>query len=205
MAYDIPEPDAANLRIPLVGFLPFDDPRVIGTVRTIERELDERGFIRRYRVPDGVPGPEGVFLACSFWFVEVLARMNRRREAAERFRRLVAMSSPLGLFPEEYDPVAQRPLGNYPQAITHVAFLRAALAVTGHPPPTGRYAARLMLRHPIRSEDRERAGVAGEPPGDPPRARSRGSTSARRHALRRSSPRTPRRRSSPEVGRKKTS
>jgi GH15 family glucan-1,4-alpha-glucosidase len=121
--------DAANLRIPLVGFLPFDDPRVLSTVARIERELADGPFLWRYRVHDGVSGPEGAFLPCSFWLVECLARGGQLKRARASFERLLGVASPHGLFGEEWDPVGRQPLGNYPQAFTHVGVLRAALAL----------------------------------------------------------------------------
>jgi GH15 family glucan-1,4-alpha-glucosidase len=121
--------DAANLRIPLVGFLPFDDPRVVSTVRRIARELGKGPFVWRYLVPDGIGGPEGAFLPCAFWLVECLARSGRTRHARASFEQLLAVASPHGLFSEEWDPAGRRALGNYPQAFTHVGVLRAALAL----------------------------------------------------------------------------
>ncbi len=121
--------DAANLRIPLVGFLPYDDPRVRRTVARVERELAVGPFVYRYHHPDGLEGPEGSFLPAAFWLVECLARSGRRRRAFANWRRLLLAASPLGLYPEEYDPAARRPLGNYPQAFTHIGVLRAAVAL----------------------------------------------------------------------------
>lgn len=121
--------DAANLRIPLVGFLPADDPRVVGTVRGIERELSEGPFVYRFRPSRSNGGPEGAFLPCSFWLVDCLARAGERVRATERFEALLAASSPHGLLAEEYDPVRRMPLGNYPQAFSHIAMLRAALSL----------------------------------------------------------------------------
>jgi len=123
------EVDAANLRIPIVGFLDPDDPRVAGTVLRIERELSEGPFVYRYRGLDGLDGPEAAFLACSFWLVDCLARAGERRRARESFESLLQASGPLGLFSEEYDPERKMALGNYPQAFTHIALLRAALAL----------------------------------------------------------------------------
>lgn len=121
--------DAANLRIPLVGFLPFDDPRMRGTVARIRRELSVGPFVYRYRAPDGLEGREGTFLPAAFWLVECLARLGQRRRALSHWRRLLLAASPLGLFPEEYDPERRRPLGNFPQAFTHIGVLRAAVAL----------------------------------------------------------------------------
>jgi GH15 family glucan-1,4-alpha-glucosidase len=130
------EIDAANLRIPLVGFLPFDDERVRGTVARVRRELGSGPFVYRYRAPDGIDGPEGSFLPAAFWLVECLARIGERRQAVAHFRRLLLAASPLGLFPEEYDPLRQRPLGNFPQAFTHIGVLRAAVALGAMEMPT---------------------------------------------------------------------
>ncbi|MCI4356402.1 MAG: glycoside hydrolase family 15 protein [Thermoplasmata archaeon] len=121
--------DAANLRIPIVGFLPFDDPRVLSTVARIERELARGPFVWRYKVHDGVGGREGSFLPCGLWLVECQARAGSVRKAREGFEALLRTASPLGLFAEEWDPEQQRPLGNFPQAFTHVGVLRAALAL----------------------------------------------------------------------------
>jgi GH15 family glucan-1,4-alpha-glucosidase len=116
--------------IPLVGFLPGDDPRVKSTVDVIARELTRDGFVLRY-VPtdptvDGIGEPEGVFLPCSFWMVEALDLVGRTDEARQLFERLLTLANDLGLYAEEYDPVAQRLLGNYPQAFTHLALVAAA-------------------------------------------------------------------------------
>jgi alpha,alpha-trehalase len=128
--------DAANLRAPLVGFLPFDDPRVRATVARVRRELSRGPFVYRYRAADGLDGPEGTFLPAAFWLVECLARMGARRRAGEQFRRLLLAASPLGLFAEEYDAVRRRPLGNFPQAFTHIGVLRAAVALGASEMPT---------------------------------------------------------------------
>ena len=121
--------DAANLRIPLVGFLPFDDPKVLGTVARVERELAKGPFVWRYAASDGVGGKDGSFLPCAFWLVECLARGGQVLRAHASFERLLETASPLGLFAEEWDPATRRPLGNFPQAFTHVGVLRAALAL----------------------------------------------------------------------------
>ncbi|MGI0140673.1 MAG: glycoside hydrolase family 15 protein [Thermoplasmata archaeon] len=128
-AFGSTEADAANLRIPQVGFLPFDDPRVLATLRRVEAELSVGAFVRRYAHADGLEGPEGTFLPCAFWRVEAVARSGERARARRLLRTLVRAASPTGLFSEEYDPASATPLGNYPQAFTHVAFLRAVLAV----------------------------------------------------------------------------
>ncbi len=128
--------DAANLRLPLVGFLPFEDRRVRSTIARIRRELGVGPYVYRYRVEDGLDGPEGTFLPAAFWMVECLARSDRRREAEARWRKLLLSGSPLGLFPEEFDPTGRQPLGNFPQAFTHIGLLRAATALGATETPT---------------------------------------------------------------------
>jgi GH15 family glucan-1,4-alpha-glucosidase len=133
--YGSAELDAATLLIPQVGFLPADDPRVVGTVDAVRRELDHDGFVRRYSPDsggvDGLPGSEGAFLACSFWLADALHATGRRDEAHELFERLLAVRNDVGLLAEEWDPVAGRQLGNYPQAFSHVGLVNTALALTG--------------------------------------------------------------------------
>ncbi len=124
-----PLTDAANLRVPLVGFLPFEDYRVEATVERVRRELAEGPFVYRYRAPDGLRGKEGAFLAASFWLVECLARSGREAEARSSWTELLGAGTPLGLFSEQYDPGRGIRLGNFPQALTHIALLRAAIAL----------------------------------------------------------------------------
>jgi GH15 family glucan-1,4-alpha-glucosidase len=121
--------DASLLLIPQLGFLPPEDPRVHGTVAAIERELVRDGLVYRYPSrpgADGLPPGEGVFLACSFWMANTLARIGRRDEAVALFERLLALRNDLGLLSEEYDPVAKRLLGNFPQAFSHTAIINTA-------------------------------------------------------------------------------
>ena len=121
--------DASLLMIPLVGFLPADDPRVVGTVEAIERELMTDGFVRRYQSEegvDGLPPGEGVFLPCSFWLADNLALLGRHDEARALFERLIALRNDVGLLSEEYDPASGRMLGNFPQAFTHVSLVNTA-------------------------------------------------------------------------------
>jgi GH15 family glucan-1,4-alpha-glucosidase len=121
--------DASLLLIPQVGFLPPDDPRVRGTIEAIERELVQDGFVCRYPSrpgADGLPPGEGVFLACSFWLANSLALIGRRDEAIALFERLLALRNDLGLLSEEYDPIAKRLLGNFPQAFSHTAIINTA-------------------------------------------------------------------------------
>ncbi|TXK40510.1 glycoside hydrolase family 15 protein [Nonomuraea sp. C10] len=134
-SYGSHELDAALLLIPMLGFLPIDDPRVTGTVAAIEKELMADGFVLRYPVAedndvDGLPGGEGAFLACSFWLVEVMAMQGRKEEAAELFDRLLALRNDVGLLAEEYDPRYDRLVGNFPQAFSHVPLIHAARALS---------------------------------------------------------------------------
>jgi GH15 family glucan-1,4-alpha-glucosidase len=125
--------DAALLLIPQVGFLPPDDPRVIGTIDAVQRELVHHGFVMRY-IPDedaadGLPPGEGAFLACSFWLVESLALIGRVDEARELFARLLSLRNEVGLYAEEYDQHHKRLIGNFPQAFTHLTLISAAVAL----------------------------------------------------------------------------
>jgi GH15 family glucan-1,4-alpha-glucosidase len=133
-SYGSHELDAALLLMPMLGFLPTDDPRVTGTVAAIEKELMSDGFVLRYPVAedndvDGLPGGEGAFLACSFWLVEVMAMQGRKDEAEELFERLLALRNDVGLLAEEYDPRYDRLVGNFPQAFSHVPLIHAARAL----------------------------------------------------------------------------
>ncbi|WP_346957858.1 glycoside hydrolase family 15 protein [uncultured Arthrobacter sp.] len=133
-SYGRPELDAALLLIPRVGFLPPDDPRVVGTIEAVQRELTHDGFVLRYRQEqsdDGLAGGEGVFLACSFWLVDALIGAGRRREARELFERLLALRNDVGLLSEEWGVEEARQLGNTPQAFSHFALVRSALHLQG--------------------------------------------------------------------------
>ncbi len=126
--------DAALLLLPLVGFLPENDPRVIGTVEAVEKHLMPHGFVLRYdtsKVDDGLPPGEGVFLPCSFWLVSALQRIGRTEDARKLLDRLLTLCNDVGLLSEEYDPVAKRLLGNFPQALSHIALVNAALNLQG--------------------------------------------------------------------------
>jgi len=116
----------------IVGFIAADDPRFVSTVEAIRRELSVDGLLLRYRTEgdtDGLPPGEGVFLACTFWLVEVLAMQGKGEEARALFERLLGLGNDVGLFSEEYDPTTGRMLGNFPQALTHLALVEAALAL----------------------------------------------------------------------------
>ena len=121
--------DASCLRLVLVGFLPPDDPRIIGTVEAIEHQLMRNGLVRRYdtdKQSDGLAGDEGVFLACSFWMVINLHLIGRKDDARRLYERLLDLSNDVGLISEEYDPIGGRMLGNFPQALSHIALIHAA-------------------------------------------------------------------------------
>jgi GH15 family glucan-1,4-alpha-glucosidase len=128
--------DAALLLIPRVGFLPPHDPRVVGTVDAVERELFADGLVYRYHQPgdtasDGLPGSEGAFLACSFWLVDALAMIGRYTAAEHLFERLLGLRNDVGLLSEEYDPRAGRQLGNTPQAFSLVGLVNSARLLSG--------------------------------------------------------------------------
>jgi len=125
--------DASVLRMPLVGFLPASDPRVKGTLAAIEKGLMSDGFVMRYNTEsskDGLPPGEGAFLACSFWYVDNLILAGRRNEAEQFFERLCGLRNDVGLLSEEYDPQAKRLVGNFPQALSHIALVNTAHNLT---------------------------------------------------------------------------
>jgi GH15 family glucan-1,4-alpha-glucosidase len=131
--YGSKEVDASLLQIPILGFLPADDPRVCGTVSAIERGLMVDGLVLRYhseRTPDGLPPGEGAFLACSFWLVDVYSLQGRWDEARALFDRLIGLCNDVGLLSEEYDPHRGRLVGNFPQAFSHVALINSAFNLT---------------------------------------------------------------------------
>ena len=125
--------DASLLLLPLVGFLPPDDPRVRGTLQAIERRLLVDGFVMRYdtaATDDGLPPGEGAFLACSFWLVDAYMAQDRWQDARRMFERLLDLRNDVGLLSEEYDPRTGRLVGNFPQAFTHVALVNSAFNLT---------------------------------------------------------------------------
>ena len=127
--YGSTDPDASLLALPLVGFIKATDPRMLGTVELIQRRLVRDGFVDRYpAVPevDGLPAGEGAFLLCTFWLADNLALQGRTAEAREVFERLLSLRNDVGLLSEEYDPVARRLLGNFPQAFSHVGLINTA-------------------------------------------------------------------------------
>jgi GH15 family glucan-1,4-alpha-glucosidase len=129
-AFDRLQVDAALLLLPMVGFVDYRDPRMVRTTDAVRRDLGEEGLLRRYvSDDDGLPGREGVFLACSFWLAECLARQGRLDEAQEVFRQTVATGNDLGLFAEEYHTGAREMLGNFPQGLTHLSLIAATTAL----------------------------------------------------------------------------
>jgi len=133
-SYGSKELDASCLRIGLVGFLSMDDPRIVGTIEAVEKRLMRDGFVQRYNTKttdDGLPEGEGVFLACSFWMVTNLWLIGRKADAKAMFERLVALRNDVGLLSEEYDPAAKRMVGNFPQALSHIALIQSAFAMSG--------------------------------------------------------------------------
>ncbi len=169
--------DASVLMIPLVGFLPPDDPRVVSTVEAVEHRLLADGLVLRYETSDagpvdGLSGREGAFLACSFWLVDCLHLIGRTADAEALFERLVGLSNALGLLAEEYDPVAGRLVGNFPQAFFHVSLVNSAFRLAGADPlttvaaalgatPAGRRAARAASRRTARSRRSRTKGEGG--------------------------------------------
>ncbi len=130
--YDTTEVDASLLLIPAVGFLPGDDPRVLGTIKAVEEDLIHDGLVLRYRTSSGVDGLQGQehpFLACSFWLVIAYELAGRSKDAHALMRKLVALTNDVGLLSEEYDPAGGRMVGNFPQAFSHLALVRAAVAL----------------------------------------------------------------------------
>jgi GH15 family glucan-1,4-alpha-glucosidase len=150
-AYGSKALDASLLLLPLVGFLPPTDPRIIGTVKAIEQRLMADGFVCRYdtgAVVDGLPPGEGAFLACSFWLADNFILQGRISEARELFERLVGLRNDVGLLAEEYDPRLGRQLGNFPQAFSHVALVNTAFNLTRSKGPAQQRAARRHRGHP---------------------------------------------------------
>jgi GH15 family glucan-1,4-alpha-glucosidase len=127
--FDEPQLDAALLLLPVVGFVEFDDERMVRTAAAIEEQLGEGGYVRRYDIDDGLAGREGAFLACSFWLARCYAHQGRLTDGRTVFDRAMSAASPLGLFSEEVDPDTGALLGNYPQTLTHLSHIEAAMAL----------------------------------------------------------------------------
>ena len=131
-AFDHPIMDSSLLLLPAFGFVDYKDERMIRTTDAVWRKLGEGGLLRRYApCTDGLPGMEGVFLSCSFWLAECLARQDRAEEARQVFERALSTGNDLGLFSEEYDTRSREMLGNFPQALTHLSLISAAVALLG--------------------------------------------------------------------------
>jgi GH15 family glucan-1,4-alpha-glucosidase len=163
-AYGSKALDASLLLLPLVGFLPPTDPRMIGTVKAIERRLVTDGFVMRYDTGqgvDGLPPGEGAFLACSFWLADNYILQGRIGEARELFERLLALGNDVGLLAEEYDPRAKRQLGNFPQAFSHVALVNTAFNLTRSEGPAAQ-------RSSADSKSTRRGSRTGAPPPTTP-------------------------------------
>ena len=168
--------DASLLMIPLVGFLPPSDPRVVGTIEAIERNLVDGGFVLRYRTSeggevDGLSGREGAVLACSFWLADCLALLGRERDAKALLERLLDLRNDLGLLSEEYDPVTGRLVGNFPQAFSHVSLVNSAAKITGQRKPSAEHVFQGLARH---------VGTVGRPTGMARRYLSRSAAGASR-------------------------
>ena len=136
-AFGSTEMDAALLLLPAFEFVDYRDERMVRTVDAVREDLDDGGLLRRYRIDDGLGGDEGVFVAASFWLVECLAHQGRIPEAVEVFDRAVATGNDLGLFSEEFDPRSDALLGNFPQGLTHLSHIAAAVALTRAMPAGG--------------------------------------------------------------------
>ena len=150
-SYDSDHLDAALLLLPRVGFLPYDDPRIVGTIEAVRAELSYDGLLLRYlpkRSDDGLPGGEGVFLACSFWLVDALCGIGRAEEATALFERLLRLRNDVGLLSEEYDPKTQRHLGNTPQAFSLVGLINSARQLSGHHTTTSAHRGQRHLHSP---------------------------------------------------------
>ncbi len=159
-AYGSREVDASLLLLPAVGFLPPGDPRIRGTIAAVERDLLEDGLVRRYRTErarDGLPPGEGAFLACSFWLADAYAMTGRKAEARRLFEHLLSLRNDLGLLSEEYDPVARRMLGNFPQAFSHIGLINTAYMLEGTEAEAGSREGR-HGGEPGRRDGRGRAG-----------------------------------------------
>ncbi|MFC4857814.1 glycoside hydrolase family 15 protein [Actinophytocola glycyrrhizae] len=147
--------DAALLLIPRIGFLPWDDPRVLGTIDAVREQLCHDGFVLRYRTDtdggvDGLPGDEGAFLACSFWLVDALAGTGRVHEARDLFEKLLGLRNDVGLLSEEYDPATGRQIGNTPQAFSMVGLINSARQLAGSRTTTSASREQQNLGHPRR-------------------------------------------------------
>ena len=134
-AYDVRRLDASLLVVPLVGFLPIDDPRVVSTMEVIQRDLTHDGLVLRYEtLPtadiDGLPAGEGAFLLCTFWYIDALASVGRRDEALELFNNILGRRNHLGLLSEDIDPATGELWGNFPQTYSQVGLILSAMRLS---------------------------------------------------------------------------
>ncbi len=169
--YGSEELDASLLLLPIVGFLPASDPRIRATVDAIARELSNDGLVMRYRkhpAPDGLPAGEGVFLPCSFWLADALHLMGRKDQAARLFARLLKLRNDVGLLSEEYDPAARMMLGNFPQALTHVALVNTARNLAQAGGPAEHRSKGMRTPPPEEPTDRTRGKRIARPPATAP-------------------------------------
>jgi GH15 family glucan-1,4-alpha-glucosidase len=163
-SYGSKDLDASLLLIPTVGFLPPTDPRVRGTVAAVERRLLVDGLVMRYevtRADEGQSSDQGAFLACSFWLVDAYVLMDRKYDARRLFERLLALCNDVGMLSEEYDPGTKRLLGNFPQALSHIALVNSAFNLAHAEKPAEQRAERrsgvaepastVKLRHDVKS------------------------------------------------------
>jgi GH15 family glucan-1,4-alpha-glucosidase len=153
-SYGSPHLDASLLLMPLVGFLPPEDPRIVSTIRCIEERLVVDGLVLRYNTTltnDGLPPGEGAFLACSFWLADAYVLLGRRDDARALFERLLSLRNDVGLLSEEYNPHTKRFLGNFPQAFSHVALVSTGMNIE----PTA------TAEHPV--EQRAQDGHSSSP------------------------------------------
>jgi GH15 family glucan-1,4-alpha-glucosidase len=147
--------DASALMMPIVGFLPGDDPRMRATIDTIaERLTDERGLVYRYRAHDGLEGDEGTFLLCTFWLAQAQALAGEVDRARATFERAITYANDVGLLAEEVDPTSGELLGNFPQAFSHIGLVNAAWAIAQaegmrQTPPVDRHAAATLRREVV--------------------------------------------------------
>jgi len=157
-AYGSKELDASLLLLPAIGFLPPDDPRIIGTIEAIERDLMVDGLLMRYdteKSDDGLPAGEGMFLACSFWLVDAYLMTGRREQAERLFERLLSLCNDVGLLSEQYDPRERRLIGNFPQALSHLALVNSASNLAhSEKPAEQRSDSRLVADNPMSASPR---------------------------------------------------
>jgi GH15 family glucan-1,4-alpha-glucosidase len=158
-AYGSKELDASLLLLPAIGFLPPHDPRIVATVRAIERRLLVNGLVLRYdstTAKDGLPAGEGVFLACSFWLADAYLMLGRRKEALHLFNYLLSLRNDVGLLSEEYEPRSGRLVGNFPQAFSHLALVNTASNLAHHRKPAEQRAEwRVVDKPPMQADKPE--------------------------------------------------